>query len=130
MSLIKIYLEYKYLNESLTLFIDELISNNFVGISEQEVTFKLIAAKENFERLKAEIDEDDLHEGKIEESDEILKVENKITDEDLKDLKYLVMDGLFLSNDLLNFYRSKQVERFKMRGVNYIRKDRVRNFFK
>lgn len=134
MSLIKTYTEYKYLNESFTLFIDDLINYNFEGYKEQDIILKLIAAKENFERLKIEADEDKSStaelEKEVDESDEILKAENNITDEDLKDLQYLLMDGLFLSIDLLNFYKTKQFERFKMRGINYIRKDRVRNYFK
>ena len=39
-----------------------------------------------------------------------------------------IMDGLLLSIDLLRFYESKQVERFKMRAVNYINKERMKKF--
>lgn len=116
MQLVEIYEEYKCLNESFTMFIDDLINDNFEGHDEQDTVCKLIAAKENYGRLKEETDKIDL----AEECDE----------GNVKDLEYLLVDGLFLAIDLLNFYRAKEFERFKMRGTNYIRKGRVLNFFK
>lgn len=116
MELVKIYEEYKCLNESFTEFIDNLINDDFKGYDEQDIVCKIIAAKETYGRLKEEAGNIDLEE----ECDE----------GNVKDLEYLLVDGLFLAIDLLNFYRAKEFERFKMRGTNYIRKGRVLNFFK
>ena len=116
MELIEIYTEYKYLNESFTLFVDDLINNNFEGHTEHDIVCKLIAAKENYGRLKEEADK--------------IELEEECDEGNVKDLEYLLVDGLFLAIDLLNFYRAKEFERFKMRGTNYIRKGRVLNFFK
>ena len=57
--------------------------------------------------------------------DAVITEENQET---LGKLKYYIVDGLFLAVDLLNFYESKQKERFQMRAVNYINKDRMQQF--
>ena len=75
---------------------------------------KLVKAKDKFQELMSEVDEIE-----TEEEDGLF----------VKDVKYGIVDGLFLAIDLYNFYYTKQLERFKMRGVNYIRKGRVTSFF-
>ena len=95
-------------------YINEIVNKNFEGYAEEEIMNRLIKSKKEFELLMSEID----------------KCENE--EEDglfLKDVKYSLVDGLFLSIDLYNFYNSKELERFKMRAVNYIRKGRVTSFF-
>lgn len=114
MSLADTYQEYKLLNDSFIMYLDKIIDEDFKGYDEQDVTCKLIAVKENFEKLKEQSD----------------KEEEVPGDKNLGDLKYLIVDGLFLSIDLLNFYRAKEIERFKMRAVNYIRKGRLTEHFK
>ena len=47
---------------------------------------------------------------------------------DLRDLKYLIVDSFFLLIDLENFYKYKEFERFKMRAVNHINKRRRASF--
>lgn len=74
----------------------------------------LVKGKEKFQELMNAVDKIE-----VEEEDGLY----------LKDVKYGLVDGLFLAIDLYNFYYSKQLERFKMRGVNYIRKGRVTSFF-
>lgn len=114
MDLLKGYEQYVLLNREYVAFIDEIILKNFEGFKEKDIRETLVKAKDNFERLRNEIDN--------------LNID--INDENLKDLKYLVIDALFLAIDLYNFYNSQEIERFKMRGVNYIRKRRVADFFK
>lgn len=114
MDLLNSYEEYVQLNKEYVAFIEELIHKNFEGFKEDDIKEKLTIAKSNFERLRNQIDG--------------LNID--INDENLKDLKYLVIDALFLAIDLYNFYNSQEIERFKMRGVNYIRKRRVADFFK
>ena len=72
----------------------------------------LTIALKNYESLKFE-------------SDEIQAEGNEINN--LNDLKYLIMSGLFLVSDLSHFYNIKEFERFKMRAVNYINHSRRRN---
>ena len=46
-----------------------------------------------------------------------------------KDLRYLVMDILFLANDLAHFYKCDELGRFKMRALNYFNKRRRADMF-
>lgn len=43
----------------------------------------------------------------------------------LKDVQYGLLDGLFLWSDLYNYYQEKLFDRFKLRFMNYVKKDRV-----
>lgn len=114
MKLKEIFETYVDLNREYVSYINEVINKNFEGYSEDEVMKNLIKSKEKFQELMAEVDKIE-----SEEEDGIF----------LKDVKYGLVDALFLAIDLYNFYYSKQLERFKMRGVNYIRKGRVTSFF-
>lgn len=109
-----IFNRYVQLNGEYVKYVNEIVNKNFEGYSEEEILKRLVEGKNSFEILMSEID----------------KFENE--EEDglfLKDVKYSLVDGLFLTIDLYNFYNSKELERFKMRAVNYIRKGRVTSFF-
>lgn len=110
----EIFNKYVELNGQYVKFVNEIVNNNFENYSEEEIMNKLVDGKKNFEDLMSQIDE-----CKNDEEDGLF----------LKDVKYSVVDGLFLTIDLYNFYNSKELERFKMRAVNYIRKGRVTSFF-
>lgn len=114
MSLNDIFNEYINVNGEYVKFVNEIIDKNFEGYGKEEIMNTLIQSKQKFEKLMEETNKIEVEE------------ENGIF---LKDVKYSVVDGLFLAIDLYNFYYSKQLERFKMRGVNYIRKGRVTSFF-
>lgn len=115
MSLLSIYEEYVQSNKEYVDFIDKIINDNFTSYTEDEISKKLVIYKDYFEKLRDDLEKTDVA------SEE---------DENVRDLKYLLVDVLFLSIDLYNFYNSKEIERFKMRGINYIRKRRVADFFK
>lgn len=110
----EIFNKYVELNGQYVKFVNEIVNNNFENYSEEEIMSRLVDGKKNFEDLMSEINECN-----NDEEDGLF----------LKDVKYSVVDGLFLTIDLYNFYNSKELERFKMRAVNYIRKGRVTSFF-
>lgn len=47
----------------------------------------------------------------------------------LQDLRYLIMDTLLAATDLSAFYGYKEVERFKMRAVNFVNKKKRAEMF-
>ncbi|APF22709.1 hypothetical protein [Clostridium butyricum] len=108
-----IFEEYIKVNKEYVDFVNELVNKDFANFTEDKIVDKLLDGKTKFEKLMNDTDN-------CEEEEEGLF---------LKDVKYSIVDGLFLSIDLLNFYNSKELERFKMRAVNYIRKGRVTSFF-
>lgn len=114
MSLLSTYEKYIKVNTAYVEIINKIVNSNFSGYSEEEIMTILVDGKNKFEELRL-----------ITDKEEVLNED----DINLKDLKYLVIDGLFLSIDLFNFYNCKELERFKMRAVNYIRKRRVADFF-
>lgn len=114
MKLKEIFDKYVDLNGQYVRFVNDIINSNFEGYSEEDVINKLVKAKDEFQELMNQVDEIE-----TEEEDGLF----------VKDVKYGIVDGLFLAIDLYNFYHTKQLERFKMRGVNYIRKGRVTSFF-
>ena len=109
-----IFEEYIKINKDYVNFINEIVNSNFSNYNEDEIMSKLIESKKSFEKLMSDLDACN-----NEEEDGLF----------LKDVKYSIVDGLFLAIDLYNFYNSKELERFKMRAVNYIRKGRVTSFF-
>ena len=114
MSLLNTYEKFKKVNDDFISFIDKLVINNFESFTEEEIIENLKSALGKFEALKFE-------------SDEIT-----VTDEEnnnLRDLKYLIMNGLFLVSDLSHFYSLREYERFKMRAVNYINNSRRGKIF-
>ena len=75
---------------------------------------RLREARENFERLMEQCSE----------------LEIGPQDEDnLKDLKYLLIDSLFLAMDLQGFFEVGELGRFKMRVLNYLNKKRRAEVF-
>lgn len=109
-----IFDEYIKVNREYVSFVNEIVNNNFSDYTPDEIMSKLVEYKQKFEKLMSDTDK-----CTKEEEDGLF----------LKDVKYSIVDGLFLSIDLYNFYNSKELERFKMRAVNYIRKGRVTSFF-
>lgn len=115
MNLIKAYEEYTRVNNDYVNFIEGLVNSDLGDCNETQIKAHLLCAQNSFESIKIRIDVE-----KVEEKDQ----------ENLRDLKYLVMDALFISADLVAFYKYKQPERFKMRAVNYINKKRRAEMFK
>lgn len=115
MDLINDYEEYNRVNNDYVNFIEKLVNSDLGDCSEEHIKEKLISVQNSFESIKIRMDVEEAEEKDI---------------ENLKDLKYLVMDALFISADLVAFYKYKQPERFKMRAVNYLNKKRRAEMFK
>lgn len=115
MDLIKAYEEYTRVNNNYVNSIERLVNSDLGDCNEEHIKEQLLSAQNSFESIKIRID--------------VVEVEEK-EEENLRDLKYLVMDALFISADLVAFYKYKQPERFKMRAVNYINKKRRAEMFK
>lgn len=112
MSLLLIYEEYNNLNKQYLDFINNVINENLEEYSDS-ILKALKEYKVKFEEIL----------GKT-----TLEDETSENEDNLNDLKYLVLDSLFLAADLANFYSYKEKERFKMRVVNYINKKRRAEF--
>lgn len=115
MSLVQNYEEYNKVNNKYLDFIEGLVNNNLGECDNENIKDTLLSAQNSFESIKIRIDVEGM-----EETDK----------ENLNDLKYLIMDALFISADLVAFYKYKQPERFKMRATNYINKKRRAEMFK
>ncbi|MDY6012570.1 hypothetical protein [Clostridium sp.] len=112
MSLVMIYEEYNIINKDFLEFANKIAEESLENYSDEKLE-KLKEYKEKFEEI-------------MEKSSElVVSEENEIN---LNDLRYLVLDSLFLAADLSNFYHYKEVERFKMRIANYINKRRRAEF--
>lgn len=108
MSLESIYEEYNNSRKEYIKLVEDLANNNLSDFNDETLKF-LKGYKEKFGVL-------------MEKASEIeINNENAIN---LKDLKYLILDTIFLSSDLMYFYELKEVERFKMRVINFINKQR------
>lgn len=114
MDLLNTYEEYKNYKNQYVLFIEELFNSNLKAYSNEIALEKLEEAFKTFEMFNSRTDD-----MKVEEKDE----------ENLRDLRYLIFDSLLLSSDLLKFYKYNEVERFKMRTINYINKVRREEMF-
>lgn len=110
MNLVQVYEKYKAVNDEYSKFIENLINSDF--IKENEISKKLDSYNNTIQCLKVDADS-------IESEDK----------DNLNDLNYLIMDLIFLSIDLINFYNYKEVERFKMRATNYVNKQRRKELF-
>lgn len=95
-------------------FVEQLIETDFANGVEAEVTSKLAKVKVTFESLMEKVS--------------ALEVE-EAQEENLKDLKYLIMDALFFASDLANFYKHQELGRFKMRVLNALNKKRRAELF-
>lgn len=112
MILVDTYEKYKKLNGEYSKVIDEMIYKNFDNLNKEEIIKKLSEYNSEIQALKSEVD----------------SIESKDKD-NLNDLNYLVVDLMFLSIDLINFYNYNEVERFKMRATNYLNKQRRSEIF-
>lgn len=110
MSLINTYEKFTNINTEFIAFIEKAIKDDFQSFTEEQMKMNLQIALKNYESLKFE-------------SDEIVAT-NDEEKNNLNDLKYLIMSGLFLVSDLKHFYSLNEYERFKMRGINYINNSR------
>ena len=115
MDLINAYESYKEFNKNFVDFINDLITNDFSNMDKTTIIDKLLAGKEFFSNLQVQCETIDI------ESEDM---------NNLKDLQYLLTDGLFLTIDLINFYNLNEYDRFKMRASNYINKGRLTEMFK
>ena len=113
LTLLESYKEFTKINSEYINYINELVNTDLGKCDNKEVINCLIGCKNRYEFLKIKVDDYNYEEENI---------------DTLKQLKMYIMDGLLLSIDLLRFYESKQVERFKMRAVNYINKERMKKF--
>lgn len=114
MQLLEIYEDYKGFSKRYIEWIEALVNEDFAGYTAEEITARLEEAKQKFQEL-------------MEESGQ-LEVEPE-QEANYKDLRYLVMDALFLAGDLAHFYKCEELGRFKMRALNYFNKRRRADMF-
>lgn len=112
MSLVNIYEEYNIASKEYLNLVNNLADNNLEDFNDKTLN-KLESYKCKFEKIMEKA------------SEEIVLEKDEVN---LKDLKYLVLDNLFLASDLKYFYELKEVERFKMRLANYVNKKRRAEF--
>lgn len=105
MELVEIYENYKSLNDKLQVYLEQFIQT-------EEVTCEAI--KPTFEDVKVGIEH-------LLETSSTLVVD-EAHEADLKDLKYLITDTLFLMMDLINFCNHNELGRCQMRAINYLGK--------
>ncbi|WP_297636338.1 hypothetical protein [uncultured Clostridium sp.] len=109
MSILDIYEEYKKINKEYVEYNEKLLESKFTDNTDKSIIDNLNKFKEEFESLKIKSD--------------TLEV-NEDSETNIKDLQYLIVDAIFVSYDLINFYTGGYIERFKMRITNYINKAR------
>lgn len=114
MEFIKIYEEYNIINSEYMEYINTLVNSNIEGCNNDGVKDRLLGFQNKLEFLKIRADVEVVEEKDI---------------NNLNDLKYLLMDSLFASCDLVNFYNRNEPERFKMRALNYINKRKRAEIF-
>ncbi len=115
MELINVYQEFIKENDVYMDFVMQLVDTDFMMIIPEVIKSELVSGKEKFEKLM--------------ESVNALEVE-KEQEENLGDLKYLIMDSVLLASDLAHFYKLNELGRFKMRALNAINKKRRAEVFK
>ena len=109
-----IYRSYMQENTEYTNWLEKLINEDFESDAPPIIKMRLKEVRENFEQLMEKCNE--------------LEVASE--DEDnLKDLKYLLIDSLFLAMDLQGFFEVGELGRFKMRVLNYLNKKRRAEVF-
>ena len=109
MELVNYYTQYTTTYGTYLKDVEHLVETDFKEAVEAELTAQLTATREVFEMLMTQISS--------------LEVEQD-QEENLKDLKYLVMDALFLAGDLEQFYKHQEIGRVKMRVLNALNKKR------
>ena len=114
MELVNSYASYREEYNAYLKLVEQLVETDFANCVEAEVTSRLSKTRETFETLMEKVS-----------AMEVSETE----EENLKDLKYLIMDALFLASDLDNFYKHKELGRFKMRVLNALNKKRRAELF-
>lgn len=114
MDLVKVYDEYKRISNIYMDYVFELAGSDLGDCSDEKVLEKLKEYQRMLEDMKIKAD--------------VLEVDETNAN-NLQDLKYLIMDALFASLDLTTFYSYKEVERFKMRAVNFVNKRKRAELF-
>ncbi len=114
MKLVEVYEQYVNLNSEYAAWIENLVNEDFQNDAPPLIKIRLQDTKEQFENLM--------------ETCMGLEVEPE-QEENFKDLRYLLMDSVFLAGDLLAFYNVEELGRFKMRVLNYLNKKRRADLF-
>ena len=114
MELVNSYACYREEYNAYLKLVEQLVETDLSNCVEAEVTSRLSKTKETFETLIEKVSNMEVSEAE---------------EENLKDLKYLIMDALFLASDLDNFYKHKELGRFKMRVLNALNKKRRAELF-
>lgn len=114
MQLVEIYESYKAESKNYIDWIEELVEQDFAGYTAEEISSKLETAKQKF--------------GELIEQSGTLEVE-EAQEANYKDLRYLLMDTMFLASDLAHFYKCEELGRFKMRALNFLNKRRRADVF-
>ncbi|MBC5627357.1 hypothetical protein H8S20_00465 [Clostridium sp. NSJ-6] len=99
------YEQFSTLNNELITYLNELISDDLKEKDSEKIV-------NNFNRILNDIEELKF------KSDEIVSGGMEL--DKINNLRYSIMNSLFLISDLLHFYKLNEIERFKMRAVNYI----------
>lgn len=113
MDLFKMNQEFLGIKKEIITLIEGIAEGDMKDCKDEEISNSLLGEKNKLEFMKIKVDD------------------VKVTADNIdmvNSLKRSIMDGLFLLVDLINFYHSGSVERFKMRGYNYINKDRMERF--
>lgn len=113
MEIIKIYEAYKQLNKQYAQMV-EILTNEEEIIQDNKVLEKLQGFKGEFENLMNQASTMDMEEA---------------TEENMKDLKYLLADSYFLALDVCHFYTHNEMGRLKLRVLNYLNKKRRNEMF-
>lgn len=114
MDLLEIYAAYKAENTDYIEWLETLVNESFENDAPPIIRMRLIDTKACFSKLM--------------EQCATLEVSSE-EETNLKDLKYLLMDSLFLASDLVRFYETEDLGRFKMRVLNYLTKKRRAELF-
>lgn len=113
MDLFKMNQEFLGIKKEIITLIEGIAEGDMKDCKDEEISNSLLGEKNKLEFMKIKVDD------------------VKVTADNIdmvNSLKRSIMDGLFLLVDLINFYHSASVERFKMRVYNYINKDRMERF--
>ncbi|WP_054743561.1 hypothetical protein [Cellulosilyticum ruminicola] len=114
MNLLEIYEDYIAINNEYAAWIETLVNEDFQNDAQPIIRIRLQDTKEQFQRLM--------------EVCSALEVDAE-NEENFKDLRYLIMDSLFLAGDLETYFKLGELGRFKMRVLNYLNKKRRVDMF-
>lgn len=109
MNLVEIYEAYRVVSVEYIEWLEIVVQSDFQNDAEPIIRLRLIDTKKQFEEWMEQCNE--------------LEVEEK-DETNLKDLRYLILDSLFLAADLVRFFETDDLGRFKMRVLNYLNKKR------